>query len=180
MAPAPVLATPDFPIHEDYSCRRCRVDSRIEHALKFLEAHCERRITVPLIASYFGLSRSRFEHLFRHETGTTFRVRLREIRLARGAALLADARLRIKEVSARCGYSATSSFTRAFEKRFGRSPSSLHRFPENAPQLPKSRVKTVMPPHSTASKQIAHSENEIGLNRLFRGVRLNTFTSGND
>lgn len=119
------------------------MDYRIEHALKFMEAHCERHITVPLIAGYFGLSRSRFEHLFKHETGTTLRDRLREIRLARGSMLLADVRLRIKEVSAQCGYSTTSSFTRAFEKRFGLSPSRFRSLLENAPQLPKTRVKTL-------------------------------------
>jgi len=113
------------------------VDYRIEHALKFMEVHCDRHLTVPLIAGYFGLSRSRFEHLFTRETGTTFRDGLREIRLSRGSTLLADARLRIKEVSARCGYSTTSSFTRAFEKRFGLSPSRFRRLSENMSALPQ-------------------------------------------
>lgn len=128
------------------------MDYRIERALKFMGAHCELRITVPLIAGYFGLSRSRFEHLFKHDTGTNVRDGLREIRMARGCRLLADVSLRIKEIAVQCGYSTTSSFTRAFEKRFGVSPSRFRRLLEHAPQPLKARA-AAFPLHAQHNEQ---------------------------
>jgi len=103
------------------------MDCRIELAVKFMERNCQRRLTARVIADELGLSHSRFEHLFTRETGTTFREHLREIRLARGSVLLANPRLRIKEVSAECGYSTTAAFTRAFKARLGLSPSAFSR-----------------------------------------------------
>ncbi|HEV2248221.1 MAG TPA: AraC family transcriptional regulator [Terriglobia bacterium] len=99
------------------------MDSRLRLALQFVTAHCAEHLTVSLVARQLGLSCSRFEHLFRQETGTTFRRGLREIRVRRAAALLADPRLRVKEVAAHCGYDRTCDLTRAFKAVLGLSPS---------------------------------------------------------
>jgi AraC-like DNA-binding protein len=75
------------------------------------------------VAARLGLSRSRFEHLFRDETGRAFRTALREVRLLLARNLLRDPSLRIKEVACTCGYRSVPSFSREFKRRFGRSPS---------------------------------------------------------
>lgn len=103
------------------------VDGRIRLALAFMEAHCGEHLTVPLVAREVGLGRSHFEHLFKSHTGTTFRHEMREIRIAKGLALLADPRLRIKEVAAECGYALTRDFSRAFRSCSGSLPSQTRR-----------------------------------------------------
>lgn len=118
-------------------------DQRVRAALATLQANYSAHLTSGGVASTLGLSRSRFEHLLRQETGATFRRKLQDVRLAAARTLLADPTLRIKEVAARCGYAKTCDFTRAYHARFGVAPSEWRR--------------------STFGKQIAHSANEIGL-----------------
>jgi len=84
----------------------------------------ETGVRVGDLAARLGLSRSRFEHLFKVQTGTTFRRYVRTTRLARARVLLQDPRLRVKEVASRCGYANTSSLTRGFECEYGLSPSA--------------------------------------------------------
>jgi AraC family transcriptional regulator of arabinose operon len=103
--------------------RRAAIDPRIRDALELMEANCADWPTPVLIASQLGLSRSRFQHLFKQETGATFRRVLRELRLSTASVLLADSRLRIKEVASKCGYAATSNLTRDFQTCLGLSPS---------------------------------------------------------
>jgi AraC-like DNA-binding protein len=102
-------------------------DPRIQAAIRSVGDALETGVRVDDLAARLGLSRSRFEHLFKMQTGTTFRRYVRRTRLARAKALLQDPRLRVKEVASRCGYANTSSLTRAFERECGISPSDYRR-----------------------------------------------------
>jgi AraC family transcriptional regulator of arabinose operon len=103
------------------------MDPRIADALRFLRANCHNSVTVEQMALRAGLSRSRFTHLFRQQTGETFRAALRRFRLAKAAILLADCTLRMKEIAARFGYADSQSFGKAFRNRFGLMPSAYRR-----------------------------------------------------
>ncbi len=118
-------------------------DVRVRTALATIQANYSSHLTSGGTAAALGLSRSRLEHLFKQETGATFRRKLQDVRLAVAQGLLADPTLRVKEIAARCGYAKTCDFTRAYHARFGVAPSEWRR--------------------STFGKQIAHSANEIGL-----------------
>ena len=69
-----------------------------------------------------NLSESRLRHLFKQETGVRLGHLLLEQRLLKAAMLLTGTRLRVKEIAGAVGYRHTSSFTRAFEKRFAQAP----------------------------------------------------------
>jgi transcriptional regulator GlxA family with amidase domain len=99
------------------------MDPRILRTLAAIEGGYARCLRVSQLAAQAGLSRSRFEHLFREQTGETLTSRLRRVRLARAKLLLADYSLSIKQIAFRCGYSSSSSFTRDFKKVFQASPS---------------------------------------------------------
>jgi AraC-like DNA-binding protein len=100
------------------------MDLRIMHALALMETHSGCSLSARLVGHEIGLSASRFEHLLKAETGSTFRASLRAMRLHKARGLLLDLRLRVKEVSAHCGYAHTSNLTREFKREFGISPSA--------------------------------------------------------
>ena len=103
------------------------MDERIRLALHLMERQIAAQLRVSDAAAMLGLSCSRFEHLFKQQTGQTFKARLQEIRLNKAKTLLADPTLRIKEVACTCGYSMTSNFIKCFKKRFRLTPSEYRR-----------------------------------------------------
>jgi len=102
-------------------------DARIAASIKVADSELEKGIREIDLASKFALSRSRFGHLFKAQTGLTFRQYVRTARLARAKLLLRDMRLRVEEVAWRCGYAHTSNLDREFEREFGLAPSEFRR-----------------------------------------------------
>lgn len=74
------------------------------------------------LAREFNLSNSYLEHFFKKQTGVSLGQLLTEQRLRRAASLLSETNLRIKEIAQAVGYEHTSSFVRAFERYFAKSP----------------------------------------------------------
>ena len=70
------------------------------------------------LAAEFRLSPSYLQRLFKHETGICMGEWLSQQRLRRAAYLLSNSYLSIKEITHAVGYEHTSSFIRAFERRF--------------------------------------------------------------
>jgi transcriptional regulator GlxA family with amidase domain len=73
------------------------MDTRILRTLAGMEADPAQRLAVTRVAAQLGLSRCRFEHLFKESTGESFGSRLRRLRSIRAKSLLADCSLSIKE-----------------------------------------------------------------------------------
>lgn len=102
-------------------------DHRIRRVLDVMEREYSSRLTASHLAEVIGLSRSRFEHLFKAETGARFRPTLRQIRLSKSQTLLVNSTLSIKQVACRVGFLSTPAFSRAFGKRNGQPPSQWRR-----------------------------------------------------
>jgi AraC family transcriptional regulator of arabinose operon len=110
------------------SLRTHRVaDPRIQGILEAMCSNSGDPLSVGGMAGRLGLSRSRFEHLFRKQTGQAPKAVLLEFRFAKAKALLADWTHRVKEVADACGCSSTAGFTKAFRRQFGKSPSDYRR-----------------------------------------------------
>lgn len=74
--------------------------------------------------------------------GDTFAALIRRRRLERAAALLTDSRTRstVTEIAAAVGFDGPASFSRAFRREFGRTPSDVRRsgrVPARNAQLPR-------------------------------------------
>jgi transcriptional regulator GlxA family with amidase domain len=69
-----------------------------------------------------NISNSHLQHVFKKATGIALGQALAEKRLQKAARLLTTTNLRIKEIASAVGYEHTSSFTRAFERRFAQAP----------------------------------------------------------
>ncbi len=95
-------------------------EERLRQILKRIESGpC---CSIHSLAVEFNLSSSRLEHLFKQQTGACLGQVLTERRLQQATYLLEHTNLRIKEIACAVGYEHTSSFDRAFERRFGYSP----------------------------------------------------------
>jgi len=74
------------------------------------------------LAAELRLSPSYLQRLFKQETGICMGEWLSEQRLQRAAYLLSNSYLSIKEITHAIGYEHTSSFIRAFERRYLQAP----------------------------------------------------------
>lgn len=89
-------------------------------------------------AAEFRLSPAYLQRLFKNETGICMGEWLSEQRLQRAAYLLSNSYLSIKEITHEVGYEHTSSFIRAFERRFLKAPARYRKQNEgNEAERPK-------------------------------------------
>jgi AraC family transcriptional regulator of arabinose operon len=99
-----------------------QTDPRIHWAIDEMQRHLGDNLTVDELAARVNLSRSRFAHLFREQTGVSPGRYLRDFRLDRARLLLETTFLSIKEVMAAVGINDPSHFSRDFHHAFGASP----------------------------------------------------------
>jgi len=79
------------------------------------------------LARELNLSKSHLQHLFKRQTGLCLGHLLTEQKLQIAAHLLKSSQMRIKQIACAVGYEHTSSFTRAFERRFAEPPQEFRR-----------------------------------------------------
>jgi AraC-like DNA-binding protein len=95
-------------------------DSRVRRVLQVIELQPSRKIHE--LALECNLSPSHLQHLFKQSTGFGLGRLLNERRMQRATDFLAHSNMSIKEIASTLGYEHTSSFTRAFERRFRQAP----------------------------------------------------------
>jgi AraC-like DNA-binding protein len=96
------------------------LEGRVLKILKIVEAGTT--FAIRDLAAEFRLSPSYLQRLFKNETGICMGEWLSEQRLQRAAYLLSSSYMSIKEITHAVGYEHTSSFIRAFERRFLQAP----------------------------------------------------------
>jgi AraC family transcriptional regulator, arabinose operon regulatory protein len=74
------------------------------------------------LARAVNLSASRLRHLFKEQTGVSFKHYLRLIKLERAAHLLENTFLKVKDICEQVDAGDVSRFVKDFEKEFGMSP----------------------------------------------------------
>lgn len=97
-------------------------EQRVRKILKLIESEPPRRIHD--LATQFNLSHSHLQHLFKQQTGVRLGHLMLERRLLKAAHLLENSNMSVKEIAFAVGYEHTSSFIRAFERRFSVAPRS--------------------------------------------------------
>jgi AraC-like DNA-binding protein len=114
---------PDITRDASVSLVLLRDDSLERRVLRILEM-VETGTTYAIrdLAAEFRLSPAYLQRLFKNETGICMGEWLSEQRLQRAAYLLSNSFLSIKEITYAIGYEHTSSFVRAFERRFLQAP----------------------------------------------------------
>ncbi len=100
----------------------------IKRAVEYIHEHYMEKITIKQLAGDEFISPYHFIRLFKKYYGVPPYNYLIDYRLKRAQYLFMQHKF-IKEVAQECGFSSTNSFSRAFQKRFGVSPSEYR---ENA------------------------------------------------
>lgn len=102
-------------------------DQKLWTALRLMLDQPEDALSVDSLAASAGLSRSAFSKRFSDAYGGGPMELLRNIRIRRAAALLADSDLPVKRVAQLAGFQSRSAFTRAFESIVGMAPGAYRK-----------------------------------------------------
>lgn len=95
-------------------------DERINKALSFLKENATRVVPLEEIADNFHMSPSRFRHLFKEQTGITYRRSQLWTRLILAIQSLGTQTL--TKIAYSAGFSDSAHFSRTFKENFGFSP----------------------------------------------------------
>ena len=97
-------------------------DKRILDILRYIDDHLSEDLDAEAIAAAFFVSKYHMMRQFRRETGTTVHLYITQKRLVKARELM-DSGMRATEACYRCGWRSYSSFTRAYNKHLGTTPS---------------------------------------------------------
>jgi len=89
---------------------------------EWLERNCHERATLQDASRAVGASVSSIAHRLPQETGKTFAVLRREIRIARAKRLLASSTMDISAIADACGFVDQSHFTKTFKSEITLTP----------------------------------------------------------
>ena len=94
---------------------------RMLEIMHYLDAHLTEDINIDLLAEMFYISRFHMMRRFREETGTTFHAYISDHRLMLARDWIGQG-IPATEVCFQCGFGSYSSFSRAYGKFFGTTP----------------------------------------------------------
>ena len=96
-------------------------DKRIAEILRYIDEHLSEDLDAETLAKAFFISKYHLMRQFRRETGTTIHLYITQKRLVKARELM-DSGMRATEACYRCGWRSYSSFTRAYGKHLGTTP----------------------------------------------------------
>ena len=94
---------------------------RIVEILRYIDDHLSEDLDAEIIAKAFFISKYHMMRQFRRETGTTVHLYITQKRLIKAREMM-DAGMRATEACYRCGWRSYSSFTRAYGRHLGTTP----------------------------------------------------------
>ncbi|MDQ8021489.1 MAG: AraC family transcriptional regulator [Moraxellaceae bacterium] len=100
---------------------------QIGRVLAAIHREPERDWTVPMLADVMGASRSRFAEAFTSSVGETPAKYVARVKMFQARRWIAQEGMRITVAANRLGYDSEASFSRAFKRIIGHSPSEARR-----------------------------------------------------
>lgn len=95
---------------------------RMQEAAKYISSHFQKELTLPELATRYGVSTSYFAKKFKSVTGFSFKEYLTAVRIREACGLLIQSNISITEVAIKCGFSDSNYFGDVFKKKKGVSP----------------------------------------------------------
>ena len=97
----------------------------VDEAVKFLESHYSRKITLDALVLHMGYGRTQLFHLFKQHTGLPPNEYLVRFRIKKAKEMLVHTSKPLSVISKASGFSSTTYFRRVFLKYEGRKPESF-------------------------------------------------------
>jgi AraC family transcriptional regulator of arabinose operon len=98
------------------------MDYRVQQAIALMRDGPHQKLSVASLARAVGLSTSRFQHLFKADTGASPAQYLQRCRMEHARMLLETSCLTIEQILLRTGVGDRSHFEREFKKRYRLTP----------------------------------------------------------
>ncbi|MCR5106595.1 MAG: AraC family transcriptional regulator [Lachnospiraceae bacterium] len=95
----------------------------VKNVISFIRLKYSEPVNVKNIAFVLGLNRSYLTRLFKQATGYSIQEYLITYRMKIAFKMLSDGNLSINEIASSVGYGDTFTFSKAFKRHFGKSPS---------------------------------------------------------
>ena len=95
----------------------------VKNVISYIRLKYSEPVKIDQIALSLGLNRSYLTRLFKDATGYSLQEYLITYRMKMAVKLLADESLSINQIAANVGYTDTFTFSKAFKRHFGKSPS---------------------------------------------------------
>lgn len=102
-------------------------DTRLTRVIEYMNTHLGEQLSLDRLAAHACISKFHFARLFRSRTGVSPHAYLVQLRMTAARDLLSSSELSIAEIAKRCGYSRSSQFSAAFNKRYKTPPSVFRR-----------------------------------------------------
>ena len=103
------------------------MDRRIELIISKIKKDPTASWDISALAVLVNLSRSRFRHLFKQETGTSPAQFLKDMRLERAEKMLRTTFLSIKQILKQVGIASNAHFVHDFRRKYGTTPTAYRR-----------------------------------------------------
>lgn len=100
-------------------------DPRLAQAIRLMESHVDRPLTIAAIARRVGVTARTLEKLFASGVGETPGAYNLRLRLSAARRLVLDTREPMAGIAARTGFSGAAAFSRAFRGAFGVPPTAM-------------------------------------------------------
>ena len=95
----------------------------VKNVISYIQLKYSEPVKIEKIAYSLGLNRSYLTRLFKNATGYSLQEYLLTYRMKMAVKLLANSSLSIAQVAANVGYTDTFTFSKAFKRYYGKSPS---------------------------------------------------------
>ena len=117
------------------SARRSRETAAeyVELAMEYIRSHFQEDLTVAKLAQYVGLNRSYLTTVFQNTINMSPQQYLMRFRMEWAAGMLCEDKLTVGEIARSCGYPDPLTFSKAFKRTLGVTPTQYRR--DNEPQL---------------------------------------------
>jgi len=99
----------------------------LNRAIALMETHLETPLSIQSLAGEIGLGWRGLERLFKRSLACTPQRYYMALRLAHAHRLVLETRQPVIQIALACGFTSASSFTRAFQRHHGVTPSQLRR-----------------------------------------------------
>lgn len=119
------LVTLKSSVYQQSACADREAADAVDQAIRYMQAHLNRNLSLQEMAEQTGLSPSHFSALFKKKTNNSPVNFFTYLRMQKASTLLENSHLKIKDIARQVGFQDPYHFTRVFTQFTGHAPRSF-------------------------------------------------------